>query len=158
MVAIGIIYIVDQSKWTSPMIVQLKKQDPTKLRICFRLKYLNKVTLDDPFPMHFIDEIINEVEEHECYSFIDRFPGYNQVYIAKENQHKTTFVCEFGFFSYKVMSFGLKNAPEVLSRIVVKTFQEYLYKTMAVYFDDWMIYYLIKVYIHYLRLMPERCR
>ena len=39
------------------------------------------------------------------------------------------------------MPFGLKNAPTVFSRIVVKTFQEYIYKTMAVYFDDWMIFH-----------------
>ena len=39
------------------------------------------------------------------------------------------------------MPFGLKNAPAVFSRIVVKTFQEYIKKRMAVYFDDWTIYY-----------------
>ena len=64
------------------------------------------------------------------------FSGYNQVPIAKEDQKKTTFVCEFGSFAYRVMPFGLKNAPAVFSRIVVKTFQEYIYKTMVVYFDD----------------------
>ena len=62
-----------------------------------------------------------------------------QVPIAKEDQKKTTFVCEFGSFAYRVIPFGLKNAPAVFSRIVVKTFQEYIYKTMEVYFDDWTI-------------------
>ena len=47
-------------------------------------------------------------------------------------------------FSYKFMPFGLKNAPAVFSRIVVKTFQEYIYKTMAIYFDDWKIYFMLK--------------
>ena len=42
------------------------------------------------------------------------------------------------------MPFGLKNAPAVFSRIVVKKFQEYIYKTMAVYFDDWTIYSMLK--------------
>ena len=64
--------------------------------------------------------------------------------IAKEDQKKTTFVCEFGSFAYRVMPFGLKNAPAVFSKIVVKTFQEYIYKTMAVYFDDWTIYSTLK--------------
>ena len=62
-----------------------------------------------------------------------------RVPLAKEDQKKMTVICEFGSFSYKVMPFGLKNAPTVFSRIVVKTFHEYIYKTMAVYFDDWMI-------------------
>ena len=47
-----------------------------------------------------------------------------------------TFFCEFGSFAYKVMPFGLNNAPAIFSRIVVKEFQEYIYKTMAMYFDD----------------------
>ena len=56
------------------------------------------------------------------------------------------------------MSFGFKNAPAVFSRIVVKTFQEYIYKTMAVYFDDWKIYSMLKDHCKWLRLMLERCR
>ena len=53
---------------------------------------------------------------------------------------KTTFVCEFGSFAYNVIPFGLKNVQAVFSRIVFKSFQEYIYKTMVVYFDDYMIY------------------
>ena len=67
-------------------------------------------------------------------------------------------MCEFGSFAYKVMPFGLKNALAVFSRIVVKTFQEYIYKTMVVYFDDWTIYSMLKDHCKWLRLMLERCR
>jgi hypothetical protein len=56
------------------------------------------------------------------------------------------------------MSFGLKNAPVVFSRIVVQEFEEYIYKIMVVYFDDWMIYNLFKNHIQWLRLMVEQCR
>ena len=112
----------------------------------------------DPFPIPYANEILNEVTGHECYSFIDEFSGYNQVPIAKEDQKKMTFVCEFGSFAYKVMPFGIKNAPTVFSRIVVKKFQEYIYKTMAVYFDDWTIYSMLKDHCKWLRLMLERCQ
>ena len=67
-------------------------------------------------------------------------------------------MCEFGSFAYKVMPFGFKNAPAVFCRIVVKTFQEYIYKTMALYFDDWTIYSMLKYYCKWLTLMLERCR
>ena len=78
--------------------------------------------------------------------------------IAKEEQKKKTFICEFGSFAYKDMPFGLKNAPTVFSIIVVKTFQEYIYKTMAVYFDYWTIYSTLKYHCKWLRLMLERYR
>ena len=85
MLAAGIIYPIDQSEWVSPMVVQPKKHDTTKLRICVDFRELNKVTLADPFPTPYVDEILNEVTGHECYSFTDGFLGYNQVPIAKEN-------------------------------------------------------------------------
>ena len=56
------------------------------------------------------------------------------------------------------MHFGLKNAPAVFSRIAVKAFQEYIYKTMGVYFDDWTIYNMLKDHIKWLRLILERYR
>ena len=108
-----------------------------------------------PFPTPYADEILNEVAGHECYSFTDGFSGYNQVTIAKEDRKKTTFICEFGSFSYKVMPFELKNALAVFSRIVVKTFQEYIYKTMVLYFDEWTIYSTLKDHSKCLRLMLE---
>ena len=79
MLAAGIIYPVDQSEWASPMVIQPKKHDPKKLRICVDFRWLNRDTLTDPFPTPFADEILNEVAGHECYSFIDGFSGYNQV-------------------------------------------------------------------------------
>ena len=88
MLAVGIIYPIDQSKWESPMVVQPKKHDPTRLIICVDFKELNKVTLTDPFPTPYADEILNGVVGHECYSFTDGFSGYNQVPIAKEDSEE----------------------------------------------------------------------
>ena len=153
----GIIYPINHSEWERSMVLQPKKHDPTKLRICVDFKELNKVTLIDPFPMPYADEILNVVR-YECYAFMNGFLGYNQVPIAKEDQKKTTFVCEFGSFAYKVMPFGLKNAPVVFLRIDVKTFQEYIYKTMALYFDDWTIYSILKDHCKWIRLMLELCQ
>ena len=154
----GIIYPVDQSEWASPMVMQLKNHDPKNLRVCVYYRWINKSTKTDPFPTPIVDEILNEVAGHECYSFTDGFSGYNQVPFEKEDQHKTTFVCEFGSFAYRKMSFGLKNAPAIFSRIVVKAFQEYIYKSMGVYFDDSTIYNMLKDHIKWLQIMLERCR
>ena len=140
------------------MVVQPKKNELTKLRICVNFRELSKVTLIDPFPMPYTEEILNEVAGHKFYSFTDGFSRYNQVPIAKEDHKKTTFVCEFSSFAYKVIPFGLKNAPTVFLRIVVKTFQECIYKTMEIYFDDWTIYSMLKDQCKWLRLMLERCR
>ena len=129
----------------------------TRLWICVEFQGLNKVTLVDPFSTPFADEILNEVAGNECYSLTNEFSVYNQVPISKEDQNKMTFVCEFGSFAYKVMPFGLKNAPAIFSRIDIKSFHEYIYKTMVVCFDDWKIYSMLKNHSKWLRLMLERC-
>ena len=65
------------------MVIQTKKHDPTQLRIYVDFHELNKVTLMDPFPTPYADEILNEFARHEWYSFMDGFLGYNQVPISK---------------------------------------------------------------------------
>lgn len=80
------------------MVVQHKKHDHKKLRVCVDYRWLNRATMTDLFPTPFVDEILNEVVGHECYSFTYGFSRYNQAPIDKEYQHNTTFVCDFGSF------------------------------------------------------------
>lgn len=87
----------------------------TELHICVGYCGLNKLTMIYPLPTLFTDKIINEVEGHKCYSFIDGFSTYNQVTIAEEDREKTTFVTVFGCSTYRVMPFGLKNPLAVFS-------------------------------------------
>jgi hypothetical protein len=51
---------------------------------------------------------------------------------VSEDIHKTTFVIEWGSYQYIVMSFGLKNAPVVFSRVVVATFKDFIHKFLEV--------------------------
>ena len=106
---IGFIYPVPFSEWVSPIVIVPKKNG--KIRICQDFRALNKATKKDYFPLPFTDAILDAVAGHECYSFLDGFLGYNQVRIAQENQVKTTFTMDWGTFAFRVMLFGLCNAP-----------------------------------------------
>ena len=78
--------------------------------------------------------------------------------IHKEDRHKTTFTIEWGSFQYTVMPFGLNNAPAIFSRVVVAVFKEHIQKFLEVYFDDWMVFGLLKKHVEALRLMLAKCR
>ena len=78
------------------------------------------------------------------YSFTDGFSGYHQIRITKEDQHKTTFVTEWGCFQYTIMPFVLKNAPMIFSLVVVTVFKEFIHNFMQVYMDDWTVYGLVR--------------
>jgi hypothetical protein len=83
MLSAEIIYPINKSEWESPMVVQLKNNNPKKLRICIDFGGINKLTLMNSFPTPFANKIINEFVGHECYSFIDIFLGYNHFPIDK---------------------------------------------------------------------------
>ena len=100
-----------------------RKEDQGRIRICVDLRKLNDACLHYPFPTPFIDEVLDNVEGQEVYSFTDVFSGYHQIRIALEDRHKTTFATEMGSFQYKVMPFGLKNAPSMFSRVVISAFK-----------------------------------
>jgi hypothetical protein len=87
------------------------------------LRKLNHACLHDSFPTPFTDEVLENVGGHEAYSFIDGFSGYHQIKIALEDRYKTKFSTEWGSYQYTVMSFGLKNAPAIFSRVVIAAFK-----------------------------------
>jgi len=119
---------------------------------------LNNGCIHDPFPTSFSDEVPNNVAGSEAYSFMDGFSGYHQVHNGEEDKTKTTFTTKCGSYAYHVMSFGLKNAPLVFSRIVIATFRNYIHKFLEVYMDDWKIYNLLKRHSNFLRVMFFPCR
>ena len=76
MLATGIIELVEESEWVSPMVVQDKKTKG-EIKICVDLRKLNNASIHDPFPTPFIDEVLDNVGGHEVYSFTDGFSGYH---------------------------------------------------------------------------------
>jgi hypothetical protein len=156
MLEAGIIKPVEESEWMSPMVVQEKKQG--EIRICVDLRKLNDACLHDPFPTPFIDEVLENVGGHKVYSFTDGFSGYHQIKIAQEDRYKTMFATKWGSYLYTVMSFGLKNAPALFSKVVIVALKEFIHQFLEVYLDDWTVYSLLKDHVEVLRLMLERCR
>ena len=47
---------------------------------------------------------------------MENFSGYNQIQIKPEDQHKTTFICPWGTFSYQNMPFGIKKTGATFQR------------------------------------------
>jgi hypothetical protein len=105
------------------------------IRVCTDFHYLNKAYLKDNFPTPFIDHIIDECAGYEVFSFMDGFSGYNHIHIKPKDQHKTTFICPWGTFSYRKMPFGLKNAGATFQRAMSFSFHDIKHIFKA-YLDD----------------------
>lgn len=66
--------------------------------------------------------------------------GYWQVALAEEDRHKTAFVTSDGLYQFKVLPFGLKNAPSGFQRMMDSILSAYKWKCCLVYLDDIIIF------------------
>eukprot|EP00253_Pinus_taeda_P002517 PITA_02517 len=135
---VNFIYPISDSKWVSPLVVVPKKNG--KWRICVDYRELNKATQKDHFPLPFIDQVLDTLAGKKFFFFLDGFSGYNQMQIAPEDQDKTTFTCPWGTFVYRVLPFGLCNAPATLQRAILSIFVELINEGLEVYMDDFTPY------------------
>jgi len=69
MLATGIIKLVEESDWVSPMMVQEKKQKD-EITICMDLRKMNDNCVHDPFLTLFTDEVLENLGGQEAYSLL----------------------------------------------------------------------------------------
>ena len=101
------------SPWASP-IVLVKKKDGT-VRFCVDYRKVNNITHKDAYPLPRIDTTLDTLSGSMWFSTLDLLSGYWQVEVEETDKEKTAFCTTEGLFQFKVMPFGLCNAPAILS-------------------------------------------
>ncbi len=76
------------------------------MKIWVNLNKLNVATKKGPYPLPFMDEVINIVVKHEVYTFFDGFSGYHHISITLEDRYKIACVIDWGGFIRFAMAFG----------------------------------------------------
>ena len=133
------IYPISYSKWVSPLVVVPEKVTGKQI-ICVDFRELNKATLKDYFPLPFIDQVLDTLSGNKYFSFLDGYNGYNQILIVPKDQDKTTFTCPWGTYAYRVLPFGLCNAPATFQRAVLGIFVDLIHDCVEVYMDEFIVY------------------
>ena len=149
-------YAISDSPWVSPVHVVPKKGGftviinekneliPTRTvtgwRVCIDYRKLNIATIKDHYPLPFIDQMLDRLAGHSHYYFLNGYSGYNQISIALEDQEKTTFTCPYGTFAFRMMHFGLCNAPATFQRCMMSMFSDLVEEAMEIFMDDFSVY------------------
>ena len=136
MLAAGFIRPCRYAEWISN-VVPVQKKDG-RWRVCVDFRDLNRATPKDEYPMPVAETLINAAAGHKIMSFMDGNAGYNQIFMAPEDVHKTAFRVpgSVGLFMYIVMTFGLKNAGATYQRAMNYIYHDLIGRLVEVYIDD----------------------
>jgi hypothetical protein len=87
MLEAGFIRPCRYAEWISSIVLIQKKDGRWRVYVDFR--DLNRATPKDEYPMHVVETLINAAAGNKIMSFMDGNAGYNQIFMAPEDIHKT---------------------------------------------------------------------
>lgn len=131
--------IIERSKspWNFPIVVVEKKDGGH--RFCVDFRKLNAITKPVAVPLPLIDDILALLGKSVCFSTLDLRSGYWQVALDEVDREKGAFTCHLGLFNFRVMPFGLSNAPGIFTQLMSIVLEGLEGFAMA-YLDDVLVF------------------
>ena len=125
--------------------------------MCVDYRPLNALTVIDQYPLPRIEELIDHVgSTAKFFSKLDLHSGFHQIRLIPEDIPKTAFKTKYGTFQYKVMPFGLCNAPATFQRTMDLVFGS-LREFVGVYMDDVLVFSnTLAEHVEHLRIVDQK--
>ena len=126
------------SPWSSAIVLVKKKDGST--RCCIDYRMLNKITVNDAYPLPRTDDCFDALVGSKWFSTLDLCSGYWQVEMDPKDKEKTAFICRSGLYHFNVLPFGLCNAPATFERLMELVMAGLQWKVCLIYLDDIIVY------------------
>ena len=147
------------SPWASPILFVKKKEGEWRLVIDFR--DLNALTVDNSYPLPRVETLLHRAGGASIFSQIDLASGFHQIALTPFARPCTAFrlpepVEGCTLWQWRVMPFGLRNAPPTFQRAMTKTLQG-CEDFAVVYVDDILVFSSsLENYVQHLRSVFTR--
>ena len=125
-----------QSAWASPCILVPKPNGSYRFVTDFRK--LNLCSITDSYPIPRLDDCIDTIGHSKFVSTFDLLKGYWGVPLTDRAKKVSAFCTPDGLYQYKVMAFGMKNAPATFQRMINRVIQDI--PNCTAYIDDIVVY------------------
>lgn len=126
------------SAWSSPVVIVKKANG--NARLCLDVRKVNAVTKKDAYPTPIVEGLLSRLTDTRFISSIDLKDAFWQIGLEETSRDKTAFsVPGHPLYQFRVMPFGLCNAPQRLCRLMDKAIPHQLRHQVFVYLDDLLI-------------------
>ena len=80
------------------------------------------------------------VKGGKIFSSLDLASAYHNIRIRDSDVDKTAFITPLGMYEFRVLPFGLSNAPSVFATVMHRILQPFTGKFVVLYLDDILIF------------------
>lgn len=127
-----------KSPWCSPLLC-VRKPDGT-FRVCMDARKLNELTVKDAYPVHNVQDNLEQLRGSVLFSTMDLLSGFWQVSLDENSREKTAVSTPLGLFEHIVMPMGLCNAPQTFTRTMDGILGDLTELFVKIYMDDILIH------------------
>ncbi|CAF1654656.1 unnamed protein product [Rotaria magnacalcarata] len=127
-----------RSPWAAPIVLSPKKDG--SLRFCVDYRKLNANTIRTAYPMPRVDDTLDSLCQAKYISTLDLRSGYWQVELDPDSRDKTAFITHRGLYEFRVMPFGLSNAPATFQCLMDVVLAGLKWQSCLVYIDDIVVF------------------
>jgi hypothetical protein len=130
------------SPWCQPVLMVEKRSETgqVKYRFCIDYRKLNERTIKDAYLLPRIDDTVEHLSNARYFSTLDLASGYWQVPLREGDREKTAFAVNNKLYHFRVMPFGLCNAPSTFQRLMDRVLRGLTWQQCLVYLDDVIIF------------------
>jgi hypothetical protein len=139
-------------------VVLVRKKDG-KWRRCIDYRILNDMTIPDSYPMVRIDDALDQLGKAKYFTKLDLVEGFYQIPLQDESKDYTGFATKSGFYRWKYLPMGFRNASSEFQRQMDNVLLDYRFKFVIPYIDDLLIFSnTYEEHLKHIELVLERLR